>query len=324
MSTTTLEEPRETLSVVQNQNEVEQFVGGRFRLLRPIGQGATGSVWLAADARLEEYVALKFLKPGLLAAPRALEHMRRETVRSHRLTHPNIIRIHDLHVTEGDGPFISMEYAEGLSMDQLRRDWPNGYFSWRFLQPVVLQLCEALNYAHQKQVIHRDLKPANLILEQECLKLADFGIAALIQDPTLRISPALRLTGTLPYMSPQQMLGLTPQPTDDFYSLGATLYELLTGCPPFFEGDIMRQVRETMPEPLGRRLKRFGLKSDVPPHVEALVMACLAKTPDRRPQTAASILEWIAPQSRLREMLSRVRGWYNRSPAFSRPGGQSY
>jgi serine/threonine protein kinase len=325
MSTASAEEQREMPAAVRSRREVGELIVGRFRLVKPLGQGATGLIWLAEDERLDELVALKFLKPGLEFESRALDDLRRETVRSHRLTHPNIIRIHDFHDSDESGPFISMEYVEGISLDHLRRDWPNGLFTWRFLQPVVLQLCEALRYAHGQQVVHRDLKPANLILDHESrLKLADFGIAGLVQDGTPKVSPSLRLTGTLPYMSPQQISGLTPHPTDDVYSLGTALYEMLTGCPPFFRGDIAHQVRDTMPEPLGRRLRRFGLKNDVPPHIEALVMACLTKRPDRRPQTAAAILHWIGPEIRLRGIRSRVRGWHNRLSSVSRPGGQSY
>jgi serine/threonine protein kinase len=124
-------------------------------------------------------------------------------------------------------------------------------------------------------------------------------------------------------MSPQQLSGFTPQPTDDFYSLGATLYDLLSGSPPFSGAGLDRQIRETMPDPLRNRLRKLRPRHDVPPHIQALVMACLAKRPERRPQTAQAIEEWIGPGLRVRGIHSHLRGLYHRMRSTSRPGGQS-
>jgi serine/threonine protein kinase len=299
-------------------------IDGRFKLKEALGKGGMGIVWLAYDEELGELVALKFLPPDLQVDASALADLRRETARSRHLSHPNIVRIYDFHRSQTHGAYISMEYAAGKSLERLRSEWKGRRFSWMFLQPFVVQLCRTLQYAHSERVIHRDIKPANLIVDtQGHLKLVDFGLGVFVQDFTVGISTSLRRTGTPYFMSPQQLSGFTPHPTDDFYSLGATLYDLLSGSPPFSGADIRHQIRETMPEPLRDRLRKLGAARDVPSHIGALVMACLAKRPQRRPRTALEIEEWITPELRGRGIRSRLRGWFDRLCSTSRPGGQS-
>ena len=299
-----------------------RILDNRFQLREVIAIGGMAEVWLADDAKLGKPVALKFLHPDLRFDPSALAELREETEHNRRLRHPNILRVFDFHISEAAGAYICMEYARGISLQRLRLDRAGGRFTWNFLRPLVIQLCGALEHAHRQQVIHRDLKPANLILgPQGVLRLVDFGVAAVVQDPTVRISVSVRRTGTLHYMSPQQLSGLTPQPTDDFYSLGATLYDLLSGQPPFSQGDTPLQIREMLPLSLSGRLRQVGVCRGVPAHVEALIMACLAKRPERRPHSADEIADWIRD---LRWCgITRLRGWLNRMCATSRPEGQS-
>jgi len=124
------------------------FAQGRYVLIKLLGQGGMGEVWLARDERLNEPVALKFLPPEIRGDPAALDNLRRETSRSRKLTHPNIVRIHDLH-EESDGmAFIVMEYVEGSTLAGLRVEQPKRVLGWDYLRPLVQQLCAALNYAH--------------------------------------------------------------------------------------------------------------------------------------------------------------------------------
>ncbi len=263
--------------------------GGRYSLVKVLGRGGMGIVWLAQDARLNIEVALKFLPPQIRYDPAALDDLRRETARSRKLSHPNIIRIHDLYEAPNEDAFISMEFIEGRNMADLRVDEPARVFSWTFLKPLVEQLCAGLEYAHGERIIHCDLKPANLMLDKNGrLKLADFGIARTVSDSMTR-NALNQTTGTLLYMSPQQMEGGVPRVTDDIYALGATLYELMTGKPPFYTGDIMHQVRIVSPRPMQERLKELELANDVPAEVEQVVMACLSKNAAHRPQTAADV-----------------------------------
>lgn len=252
-------------------------------------------VWLAQDDHLSELVALKFLPPQIRFDPAAISMLRKETSRSRKLSHPNIVRIHDFHRHDGEDPFIAMEYVDGQTLQALRFQQPRELFSWEKLESWVRQLCAALDYAHGEKIVHRDLKPANLMLDRSGrLKLADFGIATVISDAGTRITGTLG--GTPAYMSPQQVDGKPPQPTDDIYSLGATLYELLTSTPPFHTGQIVHQVLNNDPDPPSQRLTEIKLHNQIPPDVEAMVMACLAKDAARRPQSARAIADWIGLQ----------------------------
>lgn len=181
---------------------------GRFTMVRSIGRGGMGVVWLARDESLREDVALKFLPTEIRFDAVALDDRRRETARRRKLTHPNIIRIHDLFKDEREA-FISMEYVDGPNLSDLRLEQSERVFTWKYLEPLVKQLCEALDYAHSEKVIHRDLKPANMMLDSRGrLKLSDFGIAAQVSDSVSRVSMVRHgKSGTVTYMSPQQSCG---------------------------------------------------------------------------------------------------------------------
>jgi len=267
---------------------------GRFVLVKRLGRGGMGEVWLARDERLREPVALKFLPPEIRGDAGALDDLRRETARSHRLSHPNIVRIHDLYEDPDGTAFIVMEYIDGATLTALRLQQSSRVLAWNYLRPLVGQLCAALEYAHGEKVIHRDLKPANLMVDSRGrLKLADFGIAAVVSDSMSRVSVKHLTSGTLPYMSPQQLTGQRPQAADDIYALGATLYELLTGSLPFHSGDITHQIMREPPQPMKERLAALGMQSEIPPEADSLIMACLAKEPGQRPQSARAVAERV-------------------------------
>jgi serine/threonine protein kinase len=267
---------------------------GRFLLKKVLGQGGMGVVWLAHDMRLREFTALKFLPPEVASDPSAVDDLRKETLRSRKLSHPNIVRIHDLWETTGEPTFIAMEYVDGLNLHYCRANRPAQVLPWKFLMPLLRQLCEALDYAHGERVLHRDLKPANVMLDGNGrLKLADFGLACVIHDSSTRSSGIAQTRGTLSFMSPQQADGEKPSVTDDIYSLGATIYDLMTSQPPFYTGDIGYQLRHNRPQHMHERLADLELSNDIPSEVSAMVMACLAKEPDKRPQSARAILEWL-------------------------------
>jgi uncharacterized delta-60 repeat protein len=276
-----------------------QTVGaGRYQLVRELGRGGMGIVWLAKDLRLSEEVALKFLPDAIAHDSTALEDMRRETLKSRRLSHPNIIRIYDLDETPGEAPFIAMEYIAGTTLAELKARQAQRLFSWAELKPLVRQLCDALEYAHRQKVVHRDLKPGNFMVDgQGVLKLADFGLAATAAESMTRLSRDLGSSGTPVYMSPQQMQSQAPRVADDIYSLGATFYELLTSKPPFYAGDIYRQVVEVPAVPLAERLADLELTNEIPADVAALVMACLAKDSAQRPPSALAVAQWIGLES---------------------------
>jgi outer membrane protein assembly factor BamB len=272
---------------------------GRYQLVKELGRGAMGQVWLGQDTQLDEHVAIKVLNSDVASDAVSLLDLKREVQKSRKLSHDNIIRIHDLVQLPGENPFITLEYVEGTDLHAIQLNQPDRIFQWAEVKPYVLQLCDALDYAHERKIVHRDLKAPNIMITQDgVLKLADFGIAASIADATGRSSMADIISGTPQFMSPQQMLGKSPKASDDIYALGATIYDLLTGRPPFHTGDIAQQVHHVTPAPLEQRLAEFGLQNSVPDYVNSVVMSCLAKDPEARPTSAGAIGEWIRTEGK--------------------------
>ncbi len=268
-----------------------QKIFQRFTLKKMLGRGGMGVVWLAVDDKLEREVALKFLPEVMKSDRPAMEELKRETRRALELTHSNIVRFYDFVENETTAA-ISMEYIPGDTLSSRRLAQPGQIFEPPTLRRWVRQLCEALTYAHERgAVVHRDLKPANLLVDGHGdIKVTDFGIARSISDSVSRISAQASTSGTPAYMSPQQMMGERPHPTDDIYSFGATLYELLTGKPPFYSGNIPAQVQSKVPPSIAARRKELGVTGGpIPPEWEAAVAACLAKEVKERPQTVREL-----------------------------------
>jgi serine/threonine protein kinase len=277
-----------------------EFVGGqklfgRYTLTRILGRGGMGIVWLARDEELEREVALKFFPDLIIRDSAALNELKRETKRCLELTHPHIVRVYDFVHDERSG-CISMEYINGETLASLRCQKEQKVFEPAELSIWVGQLCDALHYAHhRRRIIHRDLKPANLIVNRRGnLKVSDFGIAHSLGDSISRLTMEQQQgrSGTLVYMSPQQLDGERGTPLDDIYALGATLYELLTSKPPFYSGNIDRQVHERVAPSMTQRRKEFDIEPTLlPPVWEETVAACLAKDPARRPQSALEVAQ---------------------------------
>jgi len=281
----------------------EQKLFRRYTLIKTLGRGGMGVVWLARDDELERDVALKFL-PDLVIHDRAvLSDLKRETRRSLELTHKNIVRIYDF-VHDQTSGCISMEYVDGDTLSNLRADKPRKIFEPDELTDWTSQLCDALDYAHNHaRIVHRDLKPANLMVNQRGdLKVADFGIARSLSDSISKLTMERGKSGTLVYMSPQQLDGGHGNHLDDVYSLGASVYELLTSKPPFYSGNVDRQIREKIPPSMTQRRKELEIEGDpIDAAWEEVVARCLAKNPNRRPQSVAEIakrLEVPSPKMR--------------------------
>ena len=279
-----------------------QKVFNRYTLIKTLGRGGMGVVWLARDEELERNVALKFL-PELIVHDRAvLGDMKRETRRSLDLTHKNIVRIYDFVHSEQSG-CISMEYVDGDTLSNLRADRPHKVFEPHDLKDWTSQLCDALDYAHNHaRIIHRDLKPANLMVNTRGdLKVSDFGISRSLSDSVSMLTMEQGRSGTLVFMSPQQLDGERGSHLDDIYSFGATVYELLTSKPPFSSGNVDRQIREKIPPLMSARRQELEVEGEpIDETWEKVVAACLAKDPARRPQSFAEIaqkLEIASPKT---------------------------
>jgi serine/threonine protein kinase len=280
-----------------------QRLFGRYTLIRILGRGGMGIVWLAHDEELEHNVALKFLPDLIIHDAAVLSNLKRETRRCLELTHKNIVRIYDFVHDERSG-CISMEYIDGDTLSKLRCDKERKVFEAAELTDWMSQLRDALDYAHNyARIIHRDLKPANLMINQRGeLKVSDFGIARSLGDSLSVITMTGGRSGTLAYMSPQQLDGERGTHLDDIYSLGATVYELLTSKPPFYVGNIDRQIREKIPPSMSERRKEFEIEAEPIPAVwEEVVAGCLAKDPARRPESVREIarqLQIPSPEAR--------------------------
>lgn len=252
---------------------------GRYQILKELGRGGMGIVFQAYDKQLNEQVAIKILSPMLSTNSEALERMKREVSAARRITHPNVIRIHD--ISEAGGlNFVSMEYFNGVSLkDQIRK---SGAMSLMQAFNIAAQICEGLEAAHQKGVIHRDLKSQNIIVNAAGqIKIIDFGLAHTAQLEGLTATGLIM--GTPEYMAPEQVEGKKVDERADIYSLGIILYEIFTGKVPF-SGDSaiaigFKQMKEEPPKPR-------TLNGQLPEAVENVILKALSKSPLQRYRSA--------------------------------------
>jgi len=281
---------------VRGRKPGDRVFNGRYELKRILGRGGMGVVWLAQDRELEHEVALKFLPEVMAYNEAAILELKRETKKALLLTHPHIVRIHGWE-RDAENAAVSMEYVDGRTLAALKAERENGCLEVADIREWVRQLCEALNYAHTKaKVVHRDLKPQNLMVNGKGdLKITDFGISRSLEESVSKTTRGgAGFSGTLSYMSPQQLESKPSEPSDDVYALGASIYELLTGKPPFYGGDVSRLIREVVPPSMAERRKELGVEGGeaIPAEWEAVGAACLAKEPGQRPAGAKAL--WAA------------------------------
>jgi serine/threonine protein kinase len=273
-----------------------QMLFRRYKVLRELGRGGMGVVVLAQDTALDIPVAVKLVPDIVVKDTESVTDLRKEVLRGMALLHTGIVRTHNFEKDEG-GAAIIMEYVDGDNLSDLKMRQPGYCFDPEQILPWIEQLCSALDYAHgEARIVHRDLKPRNLILSKSGkLKIADFGIAAIITDSVSRHSMEGNVSGTLSYMSPQQAEGKRPTILDDVHAVGATIYELLTGKPPFFRGSpvvIQTQVITMVPPSMAERREELEVTGHAPISAiwEETVAACLAKDPAMRPQSAMEVI----------------------------------
>jgi tetratricopeptide (TPR) repeat protein len=288
---------------------IGQKLFSRYTLIKTLGRGGMGIVWLARDDELERDVALKFLSELIVHDRAVLSELKHETKRSLELTHKNIVRIYDF-VQDAQSACISMEYIDGDTLSNLRIDRASKVFETHELADWTCELCDALDYAHNHaRIVHRDLKPSNLMLNSRGeLKVADFGIARRLGDSVSMLTNEHGMSGTLVYMSPQQLNGDRGTHLDDVYSFGATIYELLTSKPPFYSGNIDRQIRETVPPSMSQRREELQIEGEpIADSWEEVVARCLQKEAARRPQSVTEIVDRLRLRSRRTHRPTRTR-----------------
>jgi cephalosporin-C deacetylase-like acetyl esterase len=258
-----------------------EFLAGRFRIVDFIAAGGMGEVYKAEDTRLDRTVALKFLPHELSENRQSLDRLRGEAKAASALNHPNICTVYDLDEDAGRA-FIAMEFLEGETLSARLKAGPlpvEGVFH------VAIQIASALGAAHRKGIIHRDLKPGNIMLTETGVKLLDFGLAKQERPTTPDAETAsvvtgpVRIVGTLPYMSPEQLKCGNVDASGDVFAFGAVLYEMLTGVRAFerrSSSDTIAALIHEDPRPLKE------LAKDIPVGLERIVARCLQKQSQER------------------------------------------
>jgi len=260
------------------------FAGGRYQIERLIGEGGQKLVYLARDTRLNREVVISLLRTDDLDAEGVGRLWREARAMGQLGDHPNIVTVYD--VGEEDGqPYIVSGYVRGGSVADLLTSGNRRPLPLEQVLRISMQICRALSHTHRRGIVHRDLKPANVWLTQDgTVKLGDFGLAVGID--LSRITMEGMLIGTVAYMPPELALGQEAEPRSDLYSLGAMLYEMLTGRTPFMGDQLVGIVWQHINTP---PVAPSWHNPDIPPLLESLVLRLLCKAPQERPESAAEV-----------------------------------
>jgi serine/threonine-protein kinase len=271
-----------------------RMVAGKYLVERTIGEGGLGAVVKARHVQLDQDVAIKHIRPSELSRPDVVERFLREARLAAKIKNEHAVKVQDVDMLESGVPYMVMEFLEGRDLGQLLMPSP---------LPIdqaidcLLQACEALAEAHAIGIVHRDLKPANMFLTPRpggasLLKVLDFGISRLASDRGARVTRIDERIGTPEYMSPEQLEAVTDvDARADIWSLGVTLYELVTGKMPFPEEGLPQlcvAILTKAPVPMS------AVNPDATPALEAVVARCLEKDRDRRYQNVAELAQDLA------------------------------
>ena len=293
---------------------------GRFELLAEIGRGGMGVVYRARQRDLDRSVAIKMIRSSHLASADEVRRFYAEARAAARMQHPGVVNVHEVGQQLGQH-YFAMDLVEG---ENLATRIQEQRLPCREAALVMSRVADAVEYLHRHGVIHRDLKPSNILLDEDgCPRITDFGLARIFSGETAGSETRTgTIIGTPGYMAPEQAAGRTQEisPKSDVYSLGAILYELLTGRPPFQRSnplDTIMEVIESEP-PLPRQLD-----SRIPEQLEQICLGCLEKDPARRYATAAEVAadleRWLrgdAISARGRSWKLRLKRWARREPAL--------
>ena len=258
-----------------------------FTIVSKLGQGGMGVVYLARDQRLERDVALKVLREGLLADEAARKRFRKEALALSKLNHPNIAFIYDFD-THGGIDFLVMEYVAGTSLAERLE---HGALSEKETASIGAQIAQALEEAHEHGVIHRDLKPGNVLSTAKGrVKVLDFGLARFLRADELAATASLTethaMTGTLPYMAPEQLNGEAADARSDIHAAGLVLYEMATGQRAFREQLPSRLIDAILNHP---PIPPRNINRKICPELERIILKCLEKDPENRYQSAREL-----------------------------------
>lgn len=266
-------------------------IRGKYRLLRLLGKGSFGPVYLAKDVYLARDVAIKIVSATEDSA--AAERLKREFSVLSRINHPNIVRVYDFGILEDGNVFLVSEYIEGQSLNQILN--AKEVLSQRDALVICKAIADGLSAAHSANIIHRDLKPSNVMVPEdqsgrhfELSRLIDFGVLGqLLRKPEGEFTQAGMIFGTFYYMSPEQIRGEPQSVATDLYGLGSLLYEMLFGQPPFKTNNIATTMYKIMNEEVSIP------DADISVEIRSLLLRLLSKDPKNRPQSATVVVEQI-------------------------------
>jgi eukaryotic-like serine/threonine-protein kinase len=292
---------------------------GDYELLEQVGRGGQGVVFRARQKSLNRIVALKVIGLGNWATEAHLKRFRLEAEAAARLEHPGIVPIHE--VGERDGScYFSMKFVEGGQLDEVARREP---MPIRRAVELIAKVARTVHYAHEHGILHRDIKPGNILLDAKGEPhLTDFGLARLVESES-SVTQTLDVLGTPSYMAPEQAMGnnTAVSSATDVYGLGAVIYQLLTGQPPFAGGTTYETIKLLLDtEPRQPRLLNPKIDRDL----STICLKCLEKDPKRRYSSALALAEdlerWLKHepiQARRTGIFARGRKWVRRNPSIA-------
>jgi hypothetical protein len=258
---------------------------GRYSLLKKLGEGGKGIVFKARDTTLNRVVAVKVLKGAALTGE-AYSRFMSEAQATAKLNHPNIVSIHDIG-REGEQQFFVIEFIDGTSLRALMEAFPQGQCDVQTVLRIGTDVSTALRYAHAQRVLHRDIKPENIMITKEGItKLMDFGLAKMLGQPSYTQEGVI--VGTVAYVAPEIALGKGADARSDLYSLGALLYQMVTGMQPFPGEDPVKVIFGHIHD---RPVSPTKLNPKVPQPLADCIMRLLEKDPSSRYQSASDLLE---------------------------------
>lgn len=263
--------------------EIGTMLSGRYEVLKRVGSGGMADVYMAKDHKLNRNVAVKVLKSEYVEDEKFLKKFETEAQAVARLSHPNIVNVYDVGIEDGIN-YIVMELAEGMTLKEYIRR--KGYLSPKETVEISMQIASAISHAHKNHIIHRDIKPQNILVSEiGNVKVTDFGIAKATSSNT--VTSTATAMGSVHYISPEQAKGRFCDEKSDIYSLGITMYEMVTGHVPFDHENgvtiaLMHLQNEITPP--------SQIRDGIPDSLEKIILKCTMKKPEERYQTADDLI----------------------------------
>ncbi len=288
----------------QKDELIGQILNERYKVVAEVGRGGMSAVYKGIHELMDRIVAIKVLLPQLVSDQISIKRFQQEAQAASHLQHPNVITVYDYGFVANGQPYLVMDFLEGESLsDIIKRD---KQVHTKRMIPIFMQACEALEHAHQKGVIHRDLKSSNIMLidfegKKDFVKVVDFGIAKLMPSSgkqSQNLTQTGEVFGSPIYMSPEQCMAQSLDARSDIYSMGAMMYEALTGQPPLMGNsiiDTMQMHMSTPPKPF----KEVRPELDIPDSLERVVLKALAKKPEQRYQSMQELRDALEGVSKL-------------------------